>query len=516
MQTHFGCDKVADAGIAGDINSLSRRLLQRLFSESACTHRSSTTVYLTRIRMSPPRDFVSSFVDALPCINPNVAPQATEIPIPPSALITAGFPSQIHVFPGQLEEQRLRSSIQVLSSIVPTICARFRASEDGKFYFALTQFPIPFDTQQSDLDDLFPDTQERVVQETSTSDYLTQPDFIKAIMPNLEGALAAFRLTTFASGKSCLGVSFAHLVADAFSHAYIVQMLSDIYTHGEDWRPDVWPVFDNGHQSAREGPPTPPIEEVPAIYKTAMFFEALPLADMEADGVKKGMAQPQKLVSVLLSRQEIAVLKERCLAELDPRPEFLSSVDVMSGWLASITARGMDEPLTTGSYVFNLRSIGHNPPTFLGDGVLPLEVDTTGLQEPAIKYIAMVAGRCREMINKVKTDSEFVTEWIHYSALALYKSQVEGKQVNYSLPEGNTLFNSYTPFEYAVTFGFPSDQCQTYMGGTYLRIPRMFKANRVSGEREEDRKFQLAFMVPVDKYEKMLDVMEKDRISWRT
>ena len=463
---------------------------------------------LTPLTMQyPTRNFVESSVTPRASINPNLPLGTKELIIPPSALITGATISFNHFLPGTLDEQRLRDSIAILASIIPTLGARFRSiprDDDhphGKFWFDLTSSPIPFETQDCDFDEPFPDTRDTVVQPSSTEAFLPQLEMFTTTSPNTDAPLCAFRLTRFASGKSNLGFKLAHVLGDAFSHCCFVQLLSETYSAGEDYKPTAFPTFNNGHRDILNSPPHPSLNDIPFILNSPIFTDVKALQDIPADMDRKGMTQPMKDVCVRLSRAELQHLKSGCMEDLHRRGDttaYLSSLDVISGLLTSWSGRGMNEKVEILSYIVNVRAIGAHPSNYIGDGVLPLELDissTLSFADP-IEHIASVGSIIRAAINKIKSDKAFVDEWIRIAGGLLTAAGLEGKMTNYFCDTGRLMVNSYTSFDYACTFGFPPEGCKVYTAGNILRLPRINMANRRSGagySEEDDRGVELSF-----------------------
>ena len=340
-----------------------------------------------------------------------------------------------------------------------------------------------------------------------------------SIPPNTNAPLYAFRLTTFASGRSSLGFTFAHVLADTFTQTSLIGLLSDIYVAGGgDFVPRSFPTFDNGHVDVLSGPPVPPLAELPEIYCSPVGLNALLM-----DGILNAMyvlqaSESLKEVCVHLSRHEVQLLKQHCTIRLGTKaPAYLSSVDVLTGWYTSISSRGMDEDVRFMTYVFNLRALGLYPADFFGDGVLGpyLRLPSPEKDSDPIQHISAVALIVRQAIDRAKIDTVVRKDSLRIAGKYLNDAAQQGRITNYASEEGQIGFNSYLSYEFAHTFGFPADQCQVHTADILRRFPLVQRANRLPGQAEEDRRIELVFAVPEAKYDRVLEIIAADRLKWQ-
>ena len=444
-----------------------------------------------------------------PCCNPNVRPGTSTIPIPYISLLDGMTNGYLHVFPEQLDLDRLRRSIATLCGVIPTLSARYK-SVGTDYYFELSQSPIRLTTALSKAEDPVEDPGHRyqVNQHGGKYDTYLPPLKGQDILPNVDSPLIAFQYTSFGSGISTLALSIGHILGDGETHQYIIQTLSDIYE--ADGVPDhlPYPRFDLGFEIAHLDS-VPPLEERDPSFSGPIVTRAdVPEKVME-QYVTQGHAIPLELVTVSLSPGELSALRKRC-EPLTPGLR-LSRIDLLAGWVGSMPERLEMTRYKILCYVFNLRSVTDIPSTYSGDATSSIMVDIDEPSKEGIPRIASIARSIRQSINKIRSDPAYVKEWLELTAHEFYRLRTNDYIMSFAFHPDELYINSYASFDYAVTFGFPKEKVRVHQSArAHLRGP-MISAGMPG---TEERGIEVGFMVEVGQAEKVKELIEQDRQSW--
>ena len=468
-------------------------------------------------------DLIEELVPALPNANPNVPDGTDELPIHPVSLMDAAPLTSVHVLPRKLDITLLRHSIQVLTSVIPSISSRYRVDypSDGavhsKYWFSLDRKPIPFSYQTMPRDEPFPGTGHHVNQEVFGN--LRHPLPASALWPNTDSPMAAFRYTSFASSLSCVGITLVHIVADAATHYMIINLLSRIYEAGgsvDHLMAEDYPMYDIGLPRPR---PASEFTNPPPLIVTALLEVS---AESDSTVANSSPSAPV-LVQLKLSPTEIKALKAESQKLIASDSSPLSTMDVITGWLASLPLRNREWRTDTIIYVVDMRAIGLVPGNFAGDAVLVMDVDvrdenrtSTNIKGTARACrIAYVASKIRAALVRIRSDPQLVSDWMDISANRLESALLAKQKPAFAFNDKTVFLNSYFRTDWGpITFGCPRDEVRYYFAAPLEHQPRVYKSHLEKGQTGAERGVAVEFKVLPGEYDKAMEAIREDRRRW--
>ncbi|WRT70679.1 uncharacterized protein IL334_007677 [Kwoniella shivajii] len=480
--------------------------------------------------------------------HPSVIPNGiTLVPIPGVCIWPLGDIPAVYVFPGQINVERLKNAIALLSSIYPSICGRFvsrrKIDKEGyDFYYDLTQSLIPLSirhltqtqTQQDDDDERskYPSNvfKDRSIIQDSLEPFL-HPLGKDYIIPNSDAYLFSIRLTYLSNyGRSVLGLNHSHIIGDGQTSLNLLHCLEKLYIHGDERCLEsnsgtITTIKNLELPTFFYDVDLPPYDPKWNLRKKEVIGHPVP----ELIETYKRNAQGLERLNVILSQDEINKLKSQVL-EFSLDHDFddddgglggtkkikLSDQDIISGWWIDLHNRtGQDIGGVT--YVINWRDyIRPNLSAAAGNIGLMHHFTLPTCDARSLKDIYRISKTIRKEISLLQTEPEVFLPLLSHQEYHLHKSAEEGKGQILTPDQGEVLVNSNIRMNWHLSFGFPIDQVEYYTDFTAVRTLRVYPANPILGRESEKRGVELMFKVPAKLRTVFEDLIKSDRGIWAT
>ncbi|WWD20678.1 hypothetical protein CI109_105154 [Kwoniella shandongensis] len=458
-------------------------------------------------------DLTATLIPSLPHSNSTLPLSTTRVPIAPISCWSTGQIPTVLTFPEELDLERLRSAIGLLTSVWPTLAGRFERSpkKDEEwsydYSFNLTTSSIPLSTQTITIPShqTFPFANRQIIQPSVNP--FVPPLGEGAHVANSDAHLFAIRLTTILpSRSSVLGIVISHIIGDGHIALQIVKHLEGLYLYGEAALPIITKPTFVDHVIL---PPYDPAWDLPDDT-----LKGHDLADVGKAYVDA--AENSEMVVIELTRAEIANLKAKYGRESGVR---LSDQDVLSGWWVGLLER-MGEKINTMIYVYNYRHFCISHPSF------PSTLPTMAANVAQMRFISLPAHETtsllpsstakliRETIEKLRSDPDITLPWLSNAAFHIGKACDEGKGQIMVPKEGKVVINSNIRMDWHTSFGFPPHQSTFHTTFSTIRFLRVFQANPCEGE-ERGERVEVVFSVPKGGANEAVErLVDADRRAW--
>ncbi|WRT70678.1 uncharacterized protein IL334_007676 [Kwoniella shivajii] len=480
--------------------------------------------------------------------HPDVVSKGTvHVPISPISVWPVDNIPSLYTFPAELDVDKLKRAIQLLSTVFPSIAGRFekRKKDDkdedenrigigiesgSEFYFNLTQSPIPLEIQSLTISGP-PFPSKRVIQET-LEPYL--PDLgMEYVRAGTDRPLFKIRYTTLLpSRESILGFSWAHILGDAAASLTALKWLESFYVN------DIKAFDSSNSQFAlpNYGPHVtlPPLPNGGGItLKNQSQFEGYPV-DQRSNMYSESRKGSER-IDITLSQHEIDIRKNQVVSIQRERGGedtnlILSSQDIISGWVITLLRRA-GHVINGVIYVCDFRrfcqshpSIPSTLPYLVGNIAqmrqisLPPASSNADPPDEEMKDISRdiyeIAKTIRKEIIELRENPDILLPWLSTIAGNLVQSAEQGKGQFVIPDQGEIMVNSHIRANWHLSFGFPEDQTAFHNFYSNVRFLRIYQSNPIPGENPPIRRIELTINVPKDMKWVVDDLVGKDKKKW--
>ncbi|WVQ85921.1 hypothetical protein IAT38_008089 [Cryptococcus sp. DSM 104549] len=459
-----------------------------------------------------PDNITTSYIACRPPTNSTVPPGKTRFPLGDASLWPLGLVPSVLVFPEELDVERLKEAVGLLTTVWPSLGGRYESSPkagvDGDYDFTLnfTSSLIPFVTQTTTAP---PPAREVVL--------VGLEPLLPALgdqywVPNVDSHLFAVCYTTFLPERSsALGVQWGHILGDGETVSRVLRHLEAFYLYGEAAVEKIdaglgggRPVFETHVDLPPYDPSTGlPYHQVEG-HDPAVMKEAYAKSDQETE-----------MMVLTLRREEIEGLKKKYREETGDR---LSDQDCVSGWWVVLLLRAGLE-LENIIYVCSYRQFCTKHPAFpptlaaLAANVtqmrfIPIPKTSSGVNP------ASIASAVRKEIVKLRETPEITLPWIANAAHHLRQAALKQQGQVLVTKENEVNINSNIKLSWNFPFGFQPHQVAFHTSASIVRFLRVFQANPLEGEKLGDR-VELIFNVPRGGVKEAVEkLFESDRAEW--
>ncbi|KDQ11318.1 hypothetical protein BOTBODRAFT_35402 [Botryobasidium botryosum FD-172 SS1] len=421
--------------------------------------------------------------------------------IPGSDLLVL-FVHNVHVLPDAIKEDKFCDALVATLAVYPHAAGRLkREGDNNDWHIALTNSPVPVFVSVCDDDAVVPE--DRVVQDDN-SRLLPHS---RVVVTNADEPLLRFKITNFRrTGETALGISWHHVLGDAYALLCFTHTLSSFYQGLPSPYPQ--PTF------AKHFFSPPPID--PATVST---FEAIMphlVNDYDRVGLIEKltkMLEETEQVHLRFSKSQLEEIRDRVHQDAVDGETF-SRQDCLTAYLVTVLTRVLDVPVQRVITVLNYRNISDRP--FAHSNLAGNSISVTFssiIAADDVLSLSAIARAVRASITRAR-DPEFEEMWMTFASYYMKRTADADRSPWYGPDEGEANVNSNYGFDWnAAHFGFPG-RARFYTAFLLDRQFRVFRANPtklkdgtwVSNEGAVD----VAFRIWREAAEKAADVVRAD------